>query len=73
MASTPTIVGEILPATLYTLSRAQEISGLGASSFREARRKGLRVLYIGRTAFVRGSDLIGYIEANATAEKPGQG
>jgi hypothetical protein len=45
------------------------LSGLGVSAMRAARRSGLRVLYIGRSAFVSGDDFIDWIRATAKGSR----
>jgi len=65
------LAGELRPETVYTLSKAKFVTSWGDASFRSARRNGLRVIYLGRQAFVKGSDLIAYIEKNGAASKSG--
>ncbi len=64
-----TDVGTVIPGRLYTLERAKELTGLGSSAFREARRNGLGVVYFGRRAFVSGDELIRHILENGRGEK----
>lgn len=53
--------GEIRPEVLYRLDEIKRRSGLGAWAFRQARRNGLNVLYLGGRAFVFGQDFIDYV------------
>lgn len=46
----------------YPLELFERVSGLGRTAIRMARRKGLRVLYVQRRAFVRGSDWLAYCD-----------
>lgn len=57
------------PTQLYPLAAACRLVGWGAGALRVAKRRGLNVLYYGRHAFVRGEDLIGYIETHASGER----
>ena len=61
----------IHPDLLYGLPAAMAASGLGRGAMREARRNGLRVHYLSKRAFIRGADLIAYIEEHSTETKPG--
>lgn len=58
--------GEIQPGVLYTLPEIKRRSGLGEWALRTARRNGLRVIYTGGRAFVRGSDFIKYLDTLAS-------
>ena len=49
------------PETLYHLSEAKQRLGWGAHAMRAARRAGLKVLYVHKRAYLRGSDIIAYI------------
>ena len=69
-STTPT-AGAIFPEAMYRLPATRELMGWGSAGLRSARRKGLRVFYVGRSAFIRGADLIAHVEQHATAEKPG--
>lgn len=62
--------GVICPDKLYAMSAAKALTGWGDSAVRSARRAGLRILYLHSRTFVRGVDLIQYIEQNAALEAP---
>ena len=61
--------GRISADQLLTLDAVQTELGLGAHAMRMARRRGLRVKYIGRRAFVLGRDLIAFIDQHGKTEK----
>jgi len=66
-----TASGVIEPEKLYHIEAAKRETGWGARSLREARRKGLPVLYLGRRAFVLGRDIIEHIQKHGTPTKAG--
>lgn len=53
--------GTIRPDVLYRLDEIKRRSGLGSWAFRQARKNGLAVLYVGGRAFVFGQDFIEYV------------
>lgn len=59
----------IEPGTLYTLSEFLKASGLGKTTIRRARERGveLKKIPLGRRKFVRGEDGIAFIEAASLA------
>jgi len=61
--------GVIEPRVLYELSEAERRTGWGKSGFRQARRNGLQVRYVGRRAFVLGSDLIAYVQEHGKTSR----
>jgi len=61
--------GMIEPEVLYELSEAMRRTGWGKAGFRQARRNGLPVRYVGRRAFVLGSALINYIQTEGKKDK----
>ena len=50
---------------IYSLREFQARSGLGEWATRQARRHGMRVIYLHGKAFVRGADFIDYVEGQA--------
>ena len=64
MASTATspIPGAIEPGVMFTLDEIKRRSKLGEWALRTARRNGLRVIYTGGRAFVRGQDFVEYLD-----------
>jgi hypothetical protein len=54
---------------LYRLDEAKARLGWGAAAMRQARRRGLRVRYAGRNAYLLGRDIIAHIEATGRDEK----
>ncbi len=56
--STNDTPGVIEPGRLYTAQEARQRLRLGAASWRELRRAGLRVTYRGRQAYVLADDLL---------------
>ena len=61
----PRVAGVISRDEVYTLDELQQRLRLGAWALRQARRAGLRVLRIGRCAFVRGSDVMEFLDKAA--------
>lgn len=61
--STAEPIGIFDPRLLYTADAVKQLCGWGEWAFRQAKRKGLRVLTVGKTTFVRGGDLIEFVEA----------
>jgi len=62
------VPGVIEPSVLYRFEIACRLMGWGKAAARAARRKGLRVLYSGKNAYVRGSEVIRYVEETADSE-----
>ena len=64
--ATLTAATPILAEAYYTLEQCKSLN-LGDSTLRQWRRKNnLQVCYVGRTAFVKGSEIIRCIEETAT-------
>jgi hypothetical protein len=61
--------GGIEPQKLYQLEAAKACLGWGSHSLRVARRRGLKVIYVGRRGYVLGKDVIEYIERTGRDEK----
>jgi hypothetical protein len=57
----PAAVGVIDASSIYTLDAMKDRLGVGDAWLREARRRGLRIRYRGRRAFVIGADLADYL------------
>lgn len=55
--------GIISPAHLYTTEGIKRVVGWGQWAFAQHRRNGLRSKVCGKTVFVRGADLIAYVES----------
>ena len=69
MADTMGPTGQVIePTSLYTLSEVMARTGLRKTALRQARRRGLPVHYHGRTAFILGKDLIGFLIRNSRKE-----
>ena len=68
-ATSPETCGIIEPHILYRLSEAQQRLGWGAHAMRQARRRGLKVRYAGRNAYIIGRDIIEHIEQTGRDEK----
>lgn len=64
--TTPAVIE---PGHLYGLDEAKRRMRWSATAFRTARRNGLRVRYAGGRGYVRGSDLIEYIDAHGKDHK----
>ena len=71
MRDESTAPGVIEPGHLYTLPESKKRTGLGNTAFREAKRRGavLKMLRVGTRCFVRGADLITFIEAASAAQE----
>ncbi len=65
-ATATTISGEIEPHILYDLGRFKQITTLGEAAIRRMRRQGLVVKYVGRRAYIKGSDFLTFVEATGT-------
>lgn len=63
-------IGEITPDALYTFTEIKRRCGIGGDALRRWRKDGLRVRYFGRHGYVRGEDIIAFIEANASDAHP---
>ncbi len=61
-AATATSTVGIQPGVVYPLADFQQVSKFGKHAMRTARRKGLRVRYVGGRAFVSGDDFISYLD-----------
>ena len=57
------------PERLYRLPELMARTGCGVAFFRNARRKGLPVRYVGRCAFIAGSDFIAHVAEHGRREK----
>lgn len=67
--------GVIEASAVYTIAEIGARSNLGKTGIREARRKEknpLRVIYLSKNAYVRGSDFFAYLEAHGQEEHHSQ-
>jgi len=60
----PATLGVIDTRAVYTLPALKDRLGITDAWLRTARRRGLRVRYAGRRAFVTGADFVRYIAAS---------
>jgi hypothetical protein len=60
----PAALGVIDTGAVYTLPALKDRLGVTDAWLRAARRRGLRVRYAGRRAFVTGADFMSYIAAS---------
>ena len=51
------------PRLLYTAEAVKRMSGWGEWALRQNRRKGLKTKTVGKSVFVKGSDLITFVES----------
>jgi hypothetical protein len=58
----------IVAGVSYPLTAFSRISGLRKHAIRSARRKGLRVRYVGGRAFISGDDWLVFIEEHGDVE-----
>jgi hypothetical protein len=63
----PTTPGVIEPQCLYTVEEARRRLRLGDWAWRQMRRDGLVVLRVAGRAYVRGNDVISYVETKGRA------
>lgn len=56
-------LGIFQPGVLFTATAVKQLCGWGEWAFRQNKKRGLRVLTVGKTAFVRSDDLIAFVEA----------
>jgi hypothetical protein len=59
------MAGVVYRDAIYRVSAIRQAMGWGRVSWRAARRRGLRVLRLGRNSYVLGVDVMAYIEAQA--------
>jgi hypothetical protein len=69
MANHSDALAPIRPDELYPGELFEQMTGLGRSAIREARRKGLKVLYVHARLFIRGSDWIAYCDEHGKETK----
>lgn len=62
--------GVIEPQILYRLDEAMKRAGWGRKAFDAARRRGLRTLRSGKRVYVKGCDLLGFIESDSAKHSP---
>ena len=60
--------GVVFPDALYRPDALRRALGWGRVSWRRARRDGLRVLRCGRSRYVKGADVVAYLEATGQVE-----
>ncbi len=61
--------GRIAGDEVVTLDFLKNEMGMGQAALREARRKGLKIRYVGKRGFCIGSDLIDFIRSEGKTEK----
>ena len=66
MQETAMTTAGIQPDVTYPLGNFKLVSGFGDHAMRTARKNGLRVMYTGGRAFVKGSDFIAYLDRKHT-------
>lgn len=70
MRSTAAAVpGVIERDAIYTLRELKRRAGMGDWALRQARRRGLNVIYVGGRGYVRGSDFQAYLDTFSTRER----
>ncbi|NLX54560.1 MAG: hypothetical protein GXY58_05560 [Planctomycetaceae bacterium] len=69
MANRSEDLAAIRPDEQYPVELFERMAGLGRAALREARRKGLRVVYVHGRAFVRGSDWMDYCDRQGKGTK----
>jgi hypothetical protein len=60
--------GVFHPGDVYTADEVKRRTGWGSWAFAQNRRRGLRTKTVGKTIFVRGDDLIQFVEAQGNEE-----
>lgn len=61
--------GEIRPEVLYHSEKAMRILGWGRHAWRVAKQKGMKVRHVGNRCYVRGEEIIKYIEEHGKQHK----
>lgn len=64
-----TIPTTIQAGGVYALVQFKEISGLKDYAFRNAVKKGLKTISIGKRKFVRGSDFLAFLEKQSSDQE----
>lgn len=54
---------------VYPISQFKELSGLKSYAFRNAVKKGLKTINIGRRKYVRGSDFLAFLDKQASEQE----
>jgi len=67
-AAQSTSPGVIRADELYRLDELQARLQAGEWAIRQARRKGLRMYKIGKRKYVKGADVLAFLDANVTPE-----
>jgi hypothetical protein len=62
----PAPLGIFDPRLLYTSEAVKRLTGWGEWAFRQNRARGLRTKTVGKSVFVRGADLIKFVETQGT-------
>lgn len=65
-----TTTGEIKADSLYTLPEIQARLGVRRAAWRQMRRDGLAVRYVGRRGYVRGQDVIDFVASRPVDRSP---
>ncbi len=66
---TTEVPGVIVESAIYTLAEVESRLRLGKWAMRAARRKGLRTVKIGRRQYVRGVDLVAFVDKLAAEQE----
>lgn len=53
----------------YRLPEFRKISGMGEKAVREAKAKGLRIVYVGKTGWIRGDDFHAFLAKIAESQE----
>lgn len=64
-----TDLGEISAGSTYPLPLFQRLTGLSVWALRQARRRGLKMVVVGRRKFVRGRDWMDYLETVSDSDE----
>ncbi|WP_417391989.1 hypothetical protein [Gimesia sp.] len=54
---------------VYTLEQFKQLAGLQHTALRNAVKKGLKTITIGRRKYIRGSDFIAFLDKQAEAQE----
>lgn len=54
---------------VYTLEQFKKLAGLQQCAYRNAVKKGLKTITIGRRKYIRGSDFLAFLEKQATNQE----
>ena len=70
MSSSVLSVGEIRADASYAVEQFRAANGLSKSALAEARRRGLRILRLGKRSYILGKDWLSFLDSHGRAVGP---